>query len=88
MELTTWMIGWALVTTIVVVLAYYRLTLGLHEILGVHFGKGEAEFYREQLGKERRFNKVDLAGIALTALSALMMLVIIVLWAIESAGRA
>jgi hypothetical protein len=35
MELTTWMIAWALLTTIVVVLAYYRLTLGLHEILGV-----------------------------------------------------
>ena len=34
MDLMTWVVGWAVVTTAVVILACLRLTFGLHETLG------------------------------------------------------
>ncbi len=87
MDLMNWIIVWAAVTTAVVVLAYLRLTFGLREISGVRFGSAEqTEFYEQQQKMERKLNRLDFFGIALTVVSALMGLVIIVLWAIESAG--
>ena len=41
MTLMAWIVAWAVVTTALVVLAYLRLTFGLHEILGVKFGSPE-----------------------------------------------
>ena len=87
MDLMTWIVAWTIVTTLVVVLAYFRLTFGLHEVLGSRLGSARsAEFYEEQKHTEQRFNRLDLAGMILTAASALMMFVIVILWAIESAG--
>ena len=89
MDLMTWVVAWAVVTTAVVILACLRLTFGLHETLGVKFGLGEhAEFYGKQQQVSRTMNRLDVLGIVLTAVSALMVLVIIALWAIESAGTA
>lgn len=89
MSLMGWVIVWAVVTTAVVVLAYFRLTMGLHEVLGVRFGSGhQAEFYGEQRAQSRKMKRLDAAGMILTAASVLMVFVIVVLWAIESAGGA
>ena len=89
MDLMTWVVAWAVVTTAVVFLGYLRLTFGLHDMLGVKFGPGEqAEFYGKQQQAGRTMNRLDVLGIVLTAVSALMVLVIIALWAIESAGPA
>jgi hypothetical protein len=83
-----WIVVWAVVTTAVVVLAYYRMTLGLHEILGVRLGSGhQAEFYGEQLKLERKMDKLDVFGAILTGLSAIMVVVITILWAIEASAR-
>ena len=87
MDLMSWIIAWAIVTTAVVVLGYLRLTFGLHEVSGVRFGSGhQEEFYQQQQKMDRKLHRLDFFGIALTVISALMVLVIIVLWAIESAG--
>ncbi len=87
MDLTTWMVAWAVVTTAVIVLAYYRLTLGLHEILGMRLGSGQqVEFYAEQRQVERRMEKLDILGVVLTATSAVMVVVIAILWALEAAA--
>ena len=87
MTLMTWIVAWAVVTTAVVVLAYLRLTFGLHEVLGVKFGSPEqAQFYLEQGKNARKLERLDLVGITLTAVSALLALVVLFLWAIGSAG--
>jgi hypothetical protein len=83
-----WIVVWAIVTTAVVVLAYYRMTLGLHEIIGVRLGSGhQAEFYGEQIKLERKMDKLDVFGAILTGLSAVMVVVIAILWAIEASAR-
>jgi hypothetical protein len=82
-----WIVAWTVVTTAAVVLGYFRMTFGLHEILGVRLGSPhQKEFYLEQQTVERKLNKIDMVGIGLTLVSAVMMLVIVALWAIQSAG--
>lgn len=89
MSLMTWIVAWTVVTTVVIVVGYFRMTFGLHEILGMRIGSSDdAKFYREQANVDRRFNRLDLIGMTLTVVSALMMLVIVILWAIESGGGA
>ena len=89
MNLMTWIVAWTVVTTAVIVVGYFRLTFGLHEILGMRLGEPDEEkFYQEQSNVDRRFNRLDLIGMTLTVASALMMLVIVILWAIESGGGA
>jgi hypothetical protein len=88
MSLMAWIVLWAVVTTAVVVLAYYRLTLGLHEVLGIKLGSGhQAEFYDQQLKIERKLDRLDMFGVILTVASALMVITIVILWAIEAGGR-
>ena len=87
MSLSVWMIAWAAVTTVVVVLAYLRLMLGMHDIMGARFGSaGQAEFYDAQRKITRRLSRLDMVGIPLTILSALLLVVVILLAAIESGG--
>jgi hypothetical protein len=89
MNLMTWIVAWTVVTTVVIVVGYFRLTFGLHEVLGMRLGEpDEVKFYQEQTNVDRRFNRLDLIGMTLTVVSALMMLVIVILWAIESGGGA
>ncbi len=89
MDLMTWVVAWAVVTTGVVVIALLRLTLGLHDMPGMKFGPVEqSEFYGKQEQVSRTMDRLDVAGVVLTVVSALMVLVIIALWAIESAGPA
>lgn len=87
MELTTWIIGWVAVTTVVVVLGYVRMTIGLHDMLDLHLGAGgQSGLSPEETQRGARLKVIDRIGIPLTVISALMMLVIVFLWAIESAG--
>ncbi|MBI1353115.1 MAG: hypothetical protein GC160_02130 [Acidobacteria bacterium] len=88
MELTTLIIGWVLVTTTVVVLAYMRMTMGLHDILAVRFtGQGPAVDPKESQ-RTSRMTKIDRVGIPLTIVSAAMALAILVVWAMQQAGPA
>ena len=80
MNLTPWMIAWATVTTAVLVLAFYRLTLGLHEDPGMYIDANEAHQAEAKAASDARITKVEFYGKALTALSAFLILVTVVLW--------
>lgn len=86
MELTTLIIIWALVTTTVVVLAYARMTIGMHDILQVHFTGDRPPVDMSAVTTSKRLRMLDRIGIPLTALSALLALAILALWAMEQAG--
>jgi len=80
MDLSLWMVIWVVVTTAVVVLAYFRLTYGLHDILGVRFGAHAQEFFEEKEKVEHRMDTLDKVGILLTALSVLLALGLVLAW--------
>jgi hypothetical protein len=87
MELTTWMVLWVVATAVAVVLGYYRITLGLHEEMGMRIGTAnQTEFYQRQQTMHRRMMSVDRVGITFTAISAVLALVVVLVWALESAG--
>jgi hypothetical protein len=90
MELSGYIVGWVLVTTIVVALGFYRLTLGLHEVLGVRFNSpdesDDTEFYKQQGKIERKMEAIDKIGVALTAVSAILAVIITLMWAAASGG--
>jgi hypothetical protein len=53
----------------------------------VKFGSPEqVQFYLEQQKSERRLERLDVVGITLTAFSAVLALVVLFLWEIESGG--
>ena len=88
MDLTTWMVLWVAATAIAVALGYYRITLGLHEVMGMRLGSGnQTEFYRKQQKLHRRMTQLDRYGIAFTVASAILAVVVVLAWALESGGK-
>jgi hypothetical protein len=79
-QLVPWIIAWAIVTTVVLVLAFYRLTLGLHEDPGMHLDAAEAPQAKAKMAMERRIDKIELYGKSLTILSAVLIGVTAFLW--------
>lgn len=88
MELTTWILLWAAATVAAVVLGYYRMTLGLHDEIGMRIGSSvDAEFYERQKTQQRKILQLDRYGIGFTIASAVLAVVVVLLWAVESGGR-
>jgi uncharacterized membrane protein YhfC len=79
-ELVPWIIAWAVVTTVVLVLAFYRLTLGLHEDPGMHLDAAEAPQAKAKAAMVRRIDKVELYGKSLTIVSAVLIGLTVFLW--------
>ena len=86
MELTTLIAIWAVVTTIVVVLAYVRMTMGLHDILDIHLSGNQPAVDAHDAKISKRVQTIDRIGIPLTVVSAALALSIFVVWAMEQAG--
>lgn len=86
MELTTLIICWVLVTTVVVILGYARMTMGLHDIMEIHLSGDGPGVDPEDILRSSRMAKIDRIGIPLTVLSALIALAILFVWAVEQAG--
>jgi len=86
MELTTLITIWAVVTTIVVVLAYMRMTMGLHDVLDIHLSGNQPGMDAHDTRISRRVQTIDRVGIPLTVVSALLALAIFVVWAMQQAG--
>lgn len=88
MDLTSWMVLWVAATAIAVALGYYRIALGLHEEMGMRLGSAhQTEFYQRQQKLHRRMTQLDRYGIAFTVASAILAVVVVLAWALESAGR-
>jgi hypothetical protein len=88
MDLTTWIVLWVAATAVAVVLGYYRMTLGLHDVLGMRIGEpDEAAFYQKQQTLQRKMAQLDRFGIGFTVASAILALIVVLAWAMESGGR-
>jgi hypothetical protein len=86
--LTGLIVAWVVVTTVAVVLAYYRMTLGLHDVLDIHLAsKGGEGLDVDDIRRGGRMAKLDKWGIPLTVLSALTMIAIVLVWAMENAAN-
>jgi hypothetical protein len=88
MELTTLIMIWVMVTTAVVVLAYTRMSMGLHDVLQVHLGGDRPAIDPREMKISKRVQTLDRIGIPLTVVSALLALAIFVVWALQQAGPA
>ena len=87
MDLTGWIVVWVLVTSVAVVLGYARMTIGMHDVLGMKIEEADAgKFYEKQQAITAKLKRLDRFGITATVLSAASALVILVLWAMQSAG--
>jgi hypothetical protein len=87
MDLTSWIVLWVAATAIAVVLGYSRMTLGLHDEMGMRLGAHHTEFYQKQQSLQRRMTQLDRYGIAFTILSAILAVVVVIAWALESGGK-
>jgi len=74
-----------IVTTLAVLLAYYRMTLGLHDFIDLHIAMKDG-LDPEEARRGSRMGKLDKFGIPLTVLSALMAIAVVLVWALDSAG--
>ena len=83
MDLTPWIIFWAAVTTVVMVLAFYRLSLGMHEDADLHLTEDDPAPGVEQVAMAKRISLVEKLGKSLTVVSVLLILFIAGVWAFE-----
>ena len=75
-NLMPWMILWAVLTTIVIILAIWRLLGGLHELGGIHLATGGQKELEQEVRAVRKLNRIDHWGIGLTVVSAVLILAI------------
>ena len=83
MQLTALFILWAVVTTVVLVLAFYRLTLGMHEHTDLHIDQAEAAQAAAQMEMDKKISKIELYGKTLTVLSLVLIAWIATAWVYE-----
>lgn len=86
MELSTLISIWVVVTTAVVVLAYTRMSMGMHEMMRVHLSGTQPAIDAGEAKLIARMRTLDRVGIPLTALSAVLALAIFIVWAMSQAG--
>lgn len=73
-DLIPYLILWAIVTTAIVVLALWRLLLGLHERGGIHISPGGERELQQEAEVTRREGRIELWGKTLTVVSAILIL--------------
>ena len=83
MDLTPWIIFWAAVTTVVMLLAFYRLSLGMHEDAVLHLNEEDSAPNLQQVAMAKRIDLVEMIGKSLTIVSVLLVMFIAGVWAFE-----
>jgi len=88
-DLMPWMIAWAMITTVVAILALWRLMEGLHDDGGLHIIEGTEKELAAKTQVWSRLVKMELAGKALTVVAAIMIVGIALAFAYNGilAGR-
>ncbi len=81
MDLTPWIIAWAVVTSAVLVLGYYRVILEMQGDPSMHLYSVEGNQRLEQATLERKIYWVDRCGQALTIASVILVVAIAMMWA-------
>ena len=72
-DLMPFLIAWAVVTTLVVALAFFRLLEGLHDNTRTHVIEGSEQDLKSKTRMGFHMEWVELAGKVLTVLSVLMI---------------
>ncbi len=81
MQVSFYVISWALLAVVVAVLATYRLALGHREDVTVHLVGPEAGLIPEQTHLAARIHKVEVWGQSLTIIMAVYGLTLLAIWA-------
>jgi hypothetical protein len=79
-NLTPWFILWALITSVVVALAFWRLMMGLHHSDALHLGKGEEQALEQEVQATRTMTGIELWGKTLTVVSLILIAGIGMAW--------
>ena len=79
-NLLPWVVAWAILTTIDLILALYRGHLASHEVTGIRIEDTEADLPEIQRKSAQTFSKIDFYVKWLTYLSVLMIVSIGVVW--------
>ena len=77
MNLTPWVIGWAVLTAIVVILALYRWMVASKEDDSLHVSESETAVVGQQVVVAKKLASVDLWGKTLTVIAALYALALL-----------
>ena len=86
-DLMPYLILWAIVTTAVLILALWRLMLGLHEMGGIHLAPGGDRELQDEVKMTRREDRIELWGKTLTIVSAILILGIGAVWVYNGLAR-
>lgn len=81
MQVSFYIISWALLAVVVAILAVYRLSLGHHEDVMVHLTGPEASLIPDQTHLATRMRKVEVWGQTLTVIMAVYGLTLLAVWA-------
>lgn len=71
MNLTPWVIGWAVLTVIVIILAIYRWVVANQEDDSLHVSETEAAIVSQQVAVAKKLAAIDRWGKLLTIIAAL-----------------
>ena len=82
-NLQPWLIAWAVLTTIDLLVVLYRANLGSHEVTGIRIEDTEADLPEVQRKSAETFRKIDFYVKWLTWLSVLMIVGIGLVWLYE-----
>jgi hypothetical protein len=80
MQLTFYMISWALLAIVVAVLAAYRLSLSHREDDTLHLAVPEASLIPQQTHLAARIHKIEVWGKTLTVIMAVYGLTLLAFW--------
>jgi hypothetical protein len=81
MQVSFYLISWAVLAVVVAVLAVYRISLGRHDDVMVHLAGPEASLIPQQAHLATRMRKVEVWGQTLTAVMAVYGLTLLAIWA-------
>ena len=83
MQVSFYVMSWALLAIVVAVLAAYRLALGHKEDVTVHLAGPEAGLIPQQTNLATRIHKVEIWGQSLTIILAVYGLTLLAIWAYQ-----
>ena len=79
-NLTPWFILWALITSVVLSLAFWRLMMGLHHSDSLHLGTGEERALEQEVQATRTMTRIESWGKTLTVISLILIAGIGMAW--------
>ncbi len=86
-NLLPWLVAWAILTTVLVILVLYRAQLASHEVTGIRIEDTEADLPEVQRKFAQNMQKIDFYVRWLTVVSVVMIAAIGVVWVYQVATK-